>query len=237
MPAGMIARLDLDARRAHRRSAEPSRRRPTRRRAPRLRLIARRTCLGASRLFGTSHQNGFSTPSAASARRSAGNPPPSVLPECAMTATFTAVAPFGGSGARPCGTRRRGRATLRFRRRSPPPTSSGWCMPRYMREIATNATIATAKRPDNAAKRAVRETGSEQEREAAVDRDRSRRVTRRVAGVDRQVLQTNNAGPMRMDDERRGAVGRRLDAKRRRRRTPRSATSATPGRRSRASRR
>src|SRR4029453_3884321 len=50
---------------------------------------ALRTCAGALRLFGTSHQNGSAIPAASRTRRSSGSPPPSVLPACAITATFT----------------------------------------------------------------------------------------------------------------------------------------------------
>jgi len=39
-------------------------------------------------------------------------------------------------------------------------------------------------------------------------------MTGRVAGIDRQMLETSDAGPMRVDDECGGAVGRRLDGQR-----------------------
>ena len=104
-------------------------------------------------------------------------------------------------------------------------------MPRYMRASATNVTIATANVQADAAERAVREPRREQEREAAVDRDRGCRVTGRVAGVDRQILETGDARPMRVDDERRDAIRRRLDAEREhdeRRESPlRAATAQT----------
>ncbi len=141
-----------------------------------------------------------------------------------------------------CLGRGAGRAAGEARRRSarrsptttPPATSSGWCMPRYMREVATNATIATASVQATRRNDAVREPRREQQREPAVDRDRRRRVAGRIAGVDRQVLEADDARPMRVDDERRGAVRRRLDARARRRRMPRSATSGARRRRARS---
>ena len=103
-------------------------------------------------------------------------------------------------------------------------------MPRYMRDAATNATSTTAIAQATARNDAVRESRRQQQREPAVDRDRRSRVAGRIAGIDRQVLEADDAGPMRVNDQRRGAVRRRLDGQREHRRTPRAATSA--GRRS-----
>jgi len=69
-------------------------------------------------------------------------------------------------------------------------------------------------RPGERPKDAAREPGRQQEDETAVDSNRSRRMTGRVARVDRQVLETSNARPVRVDDECRGAVRRRLDDQR-----------------------
>ena len=97
---------------------------------------------------------------------------------------------------------------------SPPATSRGWCMPRYIREAATNVTIARARVHTARPKSGVAETGREQQRESAVDSQRSCGVAGRVAGVHGQVLEANNARPVRVDDERGGSVRRRLDRER-----------------------
>ena len=112
---------------------------------------ARSTCAGAFLALGTSYQSGSSTPAVASARRSAGNPPSSVFAACATTATFMTTG---------CGRREVDRARVRLGAcasaatpaarhansststapmpiSAPAATSSGWCMPRYMREDAT----------------------------------------------------------------------------------------------------
>ena len=140
-------------------SGAPSRRRPRRRRDRRPRRAPARPASGAFLAFGTSYQSGSSTPALASTRRSAGSPSPSVFAACATTATFMTPAgiwPRRSDGRRsgpvPAGARRRRRrgtrtaapAPRRCRSARPPPTSSGWCMPRYMRETATNSGSSSA---------------------------------------------------------------------------------------------
>ena len=94
---------------------------------------------------------------------------------------------------------------------TPPATSSGWCMPRYMRDVATNIGSTSATRPGDAAQRAARDGRREQQHEPDVHRDRRGGVARRVARVRRQVLEPLDGGPLARDEQRGHAVGRRLD--------------------------
>ena len=186
---------------------------------------ARRTCAGALRLFGTSHQSGSSTPSASSTRRSSASPPPSVLPAWAITATFMLPAPVRGAGAGGAAGEHDHDQRGDARPRTPPATSSGWCMPRYIRDVATNATIATTSVQATVRKTRFVNRRGEQQREPAVDGQRGGGVAGWVAGVDRQVLEAERraAGA----SARRASWRDRSPTRRpaRRRRTPRSATS------------
>ena len=83
----------------------------------------------------------------------------------------------------------------RCRRRRRPRRRAGGACRDTSAPAATNATIASDDRPDaDARKSAVREPRREQQHEPAVDRDRCRGVAGRIAGVDRQVLETDDAG-------------------------------------------
>ena len=66
---------------------------------------------------------------------------------------------------------------------SPAATSVGWCMPRYMRDRARAAGIATATSQHGASEPALADPRRDQQRDAAVDRDRCRGVARVVARV------------------------------------------------------
>ena len=99
VPAGMIARLAFEpASTSMQRCTIPSPPQAKTSSAPS--SSARRTCGGALRLFGTSHQSGSST---AFAPRARGAAPTArrraVLPECAITATFICGASAVGSHA------------------------------------------------------------------------------------------------------------------------------------------
>src|SRR6185295_9687013 len=83
-------------------------------------------------------------------------------------------------------------------------------MPRYVRESATNVTIATAK-VQTRARAAPWLNLDDQESKSTVDRDRRGGVTGRVAGIDGQVLETGDVGTVRVDDERCQAIRRGLD--------------------------
>ena len=132
------------------------------------------------------------------ARRSSSSPPPSVLPEWAMTATF--IGPFltrarlGGGAGRPAREHeddQRGDADER---------AAGDV------ERVVHAAIHARHgdedrdrdrdRPGDRPESAVRDPRGEQQDEAAVDRDRGRRVAGRVARVHRQVLEPEDAGPV-----------------------------------------
>ena len=89
--------------------------------------------------------------------------------------------------------------------RMPPPTSSGWCMPRYMRDEATNVTIAHEAAHARPRKRLFVNRDASTRR-SAVNRERRSRVARRIAGVDREVFEANHARPMRVDEKRCRAI-------------------------------
>ena len=87
-------------------------------------------------------------------------------------------------------------------------------MPRYMRDVATNATIPTAS--SQVTMRTARFRKREVIRSAsppytAID---CGRVPGRIARVDRQAFEAVNARAVRVHDERGRAVGRRLDGER-----------------------
>ena len=122
---------------------------------------------GAARLFGTSHQNGDRDSLGGEDAAQLGQATAEVLPECATTATFTPSSSAAVSSAA-AAVRHANTITTSaaMPTTTPPPTSSGWCMPRYMRESATNPTIATAVAQANARKRLFvnREVSREQDR-------------------------------------------------------------------------
>ena len=232
VPAGMIARLVVvPASTSTHRWTIPSPPQTKRSSAPS--SSARRTWAGALRLFGTSNQSGSVTPSASRTRRSSGRPPPSGLAgvrddrDLHSRPPALACARSRTSAAAPAVRHAKTRAiTAAMPTTTPPATSSGWCIPRYIRARATNVDHREDERPGGHPECAVGEARGEQENEAAVDSDCGCRMTGRVAGVHRQAFETRDSRPMRVDDECRRAVGRRTRRPARRRRTPRSATSA-----------
>ena len=222
-------------------TAAPSRPRPRRTRARRPRRAPGRTCSGAFFAFGTSYQSGSSTPAASSTRRSSGSPPSSVFSAWATTATFMRPAARGATWRTCASLRAAGACCATPAERqansstssapmpmtSPPATSSGWCMPRYIRDERDDDRDHDRDRPRAArAAPAVGNRDVTSSDEAGVDRDRRRRVTGREAGVGGQVLEALDVGPLARHRQRRDAVGRRLDHQRRRPRRPRSATCA-----------
>ena len=180
--------------------------------------------LGRIRLFGTSHQNGPSTPSASRTRRSSGSPPPSVLPAWAMTATFMRrLRPRRRGGARNAARERRAptiarcRRAIRRRRRAGG-ASRGTCAKRRRSDHDRDRRGAQAS-----ARSAVRDPRDAGAAEPAVDRDRRRRVAGRIArvrpagarGGRHAAGASGRAGVV-------DAVGRRLDGQHERRRRPAS---------------
>ena len=211
VPAGMIARLAFEpASTSTQRCTIPSPPQAKTSSAPS--SSARRTCAGALRLFGTSHQNGRRPPrprgrGAARAGRRRGScrnarrPRPSLASLCARrrrapaarqanTTTTSAAIP---TTTPPADVERMVHAAIHARQRDERRRSP----PRSPRRTPAND--------------AVREPRGQQQHEAAVDRDRGGRVAGRIAGVDRQALEPDDTGPVLVDDERRRAVRRRLD--------------------------
>ena len=191
-----------------------SRRLPRRKRdrpPPRARA---RPARGAFRLFGTSHQIGSPIPSASSMRRSSGRPPPIVFPACATTATLIGRSRRCSSAAPATRHAKTSATSAAMPTTTPPATSSGWCIPRYMRETATKTGNAAATIHTATWKPRRRDRRRDEQRQAAVDGDRGRRVARRVARVHRQALEPDDLRAVRVDDERRRAIGGRLDAER-----------------------
>ena len=198
--------------RARSRTAARGRRRPTQTRARRRRSRACSTRLGACLLFETSNHCGSATPSASSALRSASRPPPNVFPVWATTATELRMALPRTRSAAPA-ARAAKSATSRAATpiAAPARESSGWCMPRYIRAVATKIGTASGENPAWHANPGISEAGGEHERQAAVDGDRGGGVAGRIARVGRQVLQPGDSGAGAMDDPGRDAVGRDLD--------------------------
>ena len=96
--------------------------------------------------------------------------------------------------------------------RTPAATSVMWCMPRNIRDQATNTGIATTSDQRMIRIARVLDPRGEDDQQAAEQGDRGCRVPRGVAGVDRQALEPLHVGPVAMDDEARSPVGARLDA-------------------------
>ena len=185
VPAGRIASAVLGTGHRVDRSAAPCRRRP-RRRAARRHPQARASPASArSRLFGTSIHSGSTTPWRSSSRRSSGSPPPKDLPACAMTATLRhlACAPCGARDERPSAH------SAAIPTITPPATSS------RVVHAAVHAGERDVHRdqrgdePDRDPRRAVLDARGQEQREPPVDRDRRRGVARRIARVDRQLLE------------------------------------------------
>ena len=92
--------------------------------------------------------------------------------------------------SRPRGRRAPSRRARRRRRRRRRATSSGWCMPRYMRANATKIGIATATAQiATRCAGAVRIREVSEQRDPAVDGDRGRGVTREIARIHGQLLE------------------------------------------------
>ena len=126
-----------------------------------------------------------------STRRSSGRPPPRVLPRWAITATRVIRAPLPAPESTHARSlaRRLGSRTARWRSQRGPSarrrsTSSGWCMPRYMRESATTSGRAIASVQSSESRRggSCTRRGDEQG-EPDVDDDRGRHVPRGIALV------------------------------------------------------
>ena len=94
---------------------------------------------------------------------------------------------------------------------APRSTSVGWCMPRYIREQATKGGTASATHPDEHLQPRRGHPRCQEEREARVERERGRRMTRRVARVDRQGFEPVDVGPVAVHEEDRRPVRARLD--------------------------
>ena len=92
-------------------------------------------------------------------------------------------------------------------------------------------------RPREPAEEAVRESRRQQQDEPAVDSDRRSRVAGRIAGVDRKVVEANDARPMRVDDEASSRDTSPTRPRARTRRTRPAATSAKQRTRARSPRR
>ena len=69
--------------------------------------------------------------------------------------------------------------------------------------IATNGGIASATLQQATREPGAADARGEQQREAAVDGDRGRRVAGRIARVDRQVLEAGDVRPVAVDEQRR----------------------------------
>ncbi len=231
MPAGMIARLARSSRRARRRSAEPSRPRPTRRRARRpcrpLVEPAPAPCGSSAPRTRTGRRlprlRGRDAARPARPRASCRNARPRRPSSAGRPCLVARLGRGAGRPAREDEDDQRQRRPRRGRRRRRAGDASRDTCARGRRTSPSRRR--TSRR--SCRKTRVREPGREQEDEPAVDRDRRRRVTGRVAGVDRQALETNDARPMRVDSERRGCGTTPTRRRARTRRTPRSATSAS----------
>ena len=190
------------------RSAERCRRRPRRRAAPRRRR---------ARVSPASGRTGSSTPRSRADRR---------LPGVPARAAAPAARPERLAGVRDDRDLRHLAALPAARVTTtsalsaaiptitPPATSIGWCMPRYMRENATIHRDQHRDEPDGhcAPRFAIREVSSSAM--PAVDGDRRRGMPRRVARVHRQVLEAVNLRTMAMDEERRRAIRAGLEGQR-----------------------
>ena len=118
---------------------------PQRRAARRLRSSARFTCFDTKRLFGTSIQSGSSTPWRCELAPELGQPVAErSCPRARSTATFVIFA--RPRAAATCAARLTRTSAHRAATptSTPPATSSGWCMPRYIRANATNTAISAA---------------------------------------------------------------------------------------------
>ena len=137
---------------ARRCNAGPCRRRPRRTRARRPRPARARTCSDAFLAFGTSYHSGSSPPPPPSTRRSSGQPAAERLAgvgddrdlhddrpgACGRGRTCAAARAVAPRWATPAARQANSStSTAPIPTTSPPATSSGWCIPRYMRAKAT----------------------------------------------------------------------------------------------------
>ena len=195
---------------SRRSSAAPCRRRPRRRAAP------RRPRAHASP---ASARTGSSAPRSRADRRRPGARAPPQLGQAAAEGLAGVRDDRDLASSRCAPSRRACTATSAHSAAipmiTPPATSIGWCMPRYMREKATNTGISAGDEPDRNPRRAVLDARRQEQREPAVDSDRRRGVARRIARVDRQAARGDaRRGRCRWIDERRRAVRSRLDGQR-----------------------
>ena len=93
---------------------------------------------------------------------------------------------------------------------TPPTTSSGWCMPRYMRDNATNVVSRIAQVQASAFLTLPVMLGCEQQHKAGVDGNRGGGVARGVAGIDRQILEAVDRWTVTWDHDRGEVVGGRF---------------------------
>ena len=100
-------------------------------------------------------------------------------------------------------------ATAERPMRAPDSTSVGWCMPRYMREVATRSRSTASAHATTCTQRW--EARGHQQGERDVHRDRHSRMARGEALVDRQVIEPENRRSIEMNDQGRDPVGRGLD--------------------------
>ena len=141
---------------------------------------APRTRAGRVDARGLEHAAQLRQPAAEPLLRRARRPRPS----CAPPAPGAARARCG-RGREPCGDARRAAGEQQHEERAdadqrrPPATSSGWCMPRYIRDIATKTGSSDRERPRRDARAAVRDRASQQQHEPGVHRDRRRGVAGR----------------------------------------------------------
>ena len=90
-------------------------------------------------------------------------------------------------------------------------TSLKWCIPRYARDQPANSGMRDAENDRDDADDGTVEPRCQQEEKPAVHGDGSGGMAGRVARVDRQALEPLHLGALALDDQRRRAVGRRLD--------------------------